>query len=55
MTQNLFIPLSYPFISFEDFTLAENMVLLTGLSLFLIGRMFPREASWKYSTKLVGS
>ena len=26
-----------------------------GLSPFLIGRMFLREASWKYSAKLVGS
>ena len=28
---------------------------VTTLSPFLIGRMFLREASWKYSAKLVGS
>ena len=30
-------------------------LLKFALSLFLIGRMFLREASWKYSAKLVGS
>ena len=34
---------------------APSVTASDGLSPFLIGRMFLREPSWKYSAKLVGS